>query len=158
MCPRRRAPRSRPLFSGDWRACRSSWFFRCRSRRRRRARAGGPEPSRAAAVDRSSLRRAQSRIFTISFFNACFSAAASTSLCSFTCWRSAARISLVVRTPMSALEQRGFELLQQLGVNGPVAGEQLLDARGQLGARFADRLLQPLEERRLLLFFVFAEE
>ena len=42
----------------------------------------------------------------------------------------------MVRTPMSALEQRGFELLQQLGVDGAVAGEQLLDARGQAPCAF----------------------
>ena len=55
-------------------------------------------------------------------------------------------------------EQGIFELAQQLGVNGAVAGEQLLDARGQLGARLADGLLQPLEERWLLLFVFVAEE
>ncbi len=55
-------------------------------------------------------------------------------------------------------EKGVFELVQQLGVNGAVAGEQLLDARGQLGARLADRLFQPFEERWLLLFVFFSEE
>ena len=59
---------------------------------------------------------------------------------------------------MSAESSAIFELLQQLGINGAVAGEQLLDARGQLGARFADGLLQPFEERRLLFFVFVAEE
>ena len=89
------------------------------------------------------------RIFTIWRFSSCCSAPASSILCSFTCSRSEASTSLVVRTPMSALEQRGFELLQQLRVDGPVAGQQLLDARGEFRARFGDRLLQPVEKRGL---------
>ena len=49
-------------------------------------------------------------------------------------------------------QQRRFELFQQLGINGAVAGQQLLDARGKLRARLADRLLQPVEKRRLPIF------
>ena len=44
-------------------------------------------------------------------------------------------------------QQRRFKLLQQLRINGPVAGQQLLDARGKLRARLADRLLEPVEKR-----------
>ena len=55
-------------------------------------------------------------------------------------------------------EKGGFELFQQLWIDGAVAGEQLLDARGQLGARLCDRLLQPFEERWFFLFVVFSEE
>ncbi len=43
-------------------------------------------------------------------------------------------------------EQRGFELLQQLGVNGAIAGEELFDARGKFRASFADGIFQPFEE------------
>ena len=43
-------------------------------------------------------------------------------------------------------EQRGFELFQQLGIDRAVAGQQLLDARGKLGARLGDRLLQAVEK------------
>ena len=44
-------------------------------------------------------------------------------------------------------EQRGFQLLQQFGIDGAIAGEQLFDARGKLRASFADGIFQPLEER-----------
>src|SRR5580658_9032036 len=44
-------------------------------------------------------------------------------------------------------EQRGFQLLQQLGVNGTVAGEQLFDAGGKFRTSFADGIFQPFEER-----------
>ncbi len=43
-------------------------------------------------------------------------------------------------------QQRRFKLLQQLGINGPIARQQMLDARGQLRARLADRLLEPVEK------------
>jgi hypothetical protein len=38
---------------------------------------------------------------------------------------------------------------EKLGIHGPVAGENLLDARGQLSTRLGDGILQTLEERRL---------
>ena len=44
-------------------------------------------------------------------------------------------------------EQRGFQLLQQFGVNRAVAGKQLFDAGGKFRASFADGIFQPLEER-----------
>ena len=44
-------------------------------------------------------------------------------------------------------EQCGFELLQKLGVDGAIAGEDLLDSRGELRLRFADGIFQALEER-----------
>ena len=46
-------------------------------------------------------------------------------------------------------EQCDFELRQQRRVDLPVAGQQILDARGQLRARLAHRLLEPLQQRGL---------
>ena len=43
-------------------------------------------------------------------------------------------------------EQSGFELLQQLGIHGAVASEELLDAGGKFRASFADGIFQPFEK------------
>jgi hypothetical protein len=44
-------------------------------------------------------------------------------------------------------EKSGFELAEQLGIDGTVAGEDLLDAGGEFRARLADGIFQAFEKR-----------
>ena len=46
-------------------------------------------------------------------------------------------------------EECGFELAQKLGIDGTVAGEKLLDFRGEFRLRLADGVFEALEECRL---------
>ena len=58
------------------------------------------------------------RIFRIWFFSSRFSEPGSSSLCSFTCWRSPARTSLVVCTPISALSSADSSCRSSSGSTG----------------------------------------
>ena len=66
-------------------------------------------------------------------------------------WRMRSRISSVVRTPISAREQGGFELLQQVGVDFLLALERVFESVDEAGARLLHAALQFLQKGWLLL-------